>query len=552
MATPVITPPANNKISFWEILRLWIGGGEYAEHRIPTLLAALLAQGQNESGIVAIIASWLRDNLNDPNKVVVIFYLARVIKYRGGRFGLAIAEALEAMPAVANELQNHPTVRSAPDDTARLAAFGTRVQERFGELYDAAKARIPTDIPNTGGGSMPRFQFPNLPWSTISGGLSAALSGTADIMSSLGGRIAETMDMTIRFFMFWIAIAILYFVFIGFMIFAFPGWLSFIAKLSFLVLIIGSCAAIIAAARRRGGSIVQGAVAAVLGLVFSSMLLVAFDAAAISQDVMMFWMTDAEIAEIGYGSWLMLIGGLTISVIWDRICAGITQKLIAIPGVATKTATALRDGVITQAEQTEIDLSKNITLIDISITVGAVISVFWIPLTMMHMVHLPLPFPLAIFILWIEVALVCAYGRMGAKLHRKDNVQPHLQDSAAKWSSAIYNGSMRVTAWSALVGLLLIGGWTCYTLLGKENPESVGGRVHSAIDHAAIGTVDWAEEQADVTPSSSHRPSGNASQSRKTGGKKSRAALCEEIGGQQTCNERVAAGIRNTFPCPCN
>lgn len=309
------------------------------------------------------------------------------------------------------------------------------------------------------------------------------------------------IDLTIRFFAFWIVVAVLYCVGIATAIFMAPTWIGFIAKATFLVLIVGSCLAIIAFAFKRGGSIVQTAIGAVLALVFSSMLVVAFVIAAVAQNVQMFWMTPEEIAKVGYVMWLMLIGGLVITFVWDRICAAITQKLLAAPGVATKITAALKGDGAVDAPQTQIDLSQNATLIDISITVTAVVAVLWIPLSIMQMVFLPIPVPVGEFLLTVEVMLVCAYVRMGAKLHRASNVQPHLQASAASWSTRLYNASMTVAGYAAVVGIGLIACWGLWRgaqHMWGDAPVVTASRAGHIVAAGVSNGFDYAEEAVGV------------------------------------------------------
>ena len=89
---PTLSP--RNPLSFWEIFRLWMAGGEYAEKRIPELVATMVAQHQDENAIVGVVSDWLRSHFVDENQTAATFWVAKVIRRRGGRFFVAAAADL--------------------------------------------------------------------------------------------------------------------------------------------------------------------------------------------------------------------------------------------------------------------------------------------------------------------------------------------------------------------------------------------------------------------------------------------------------------------------
>lgn len=492
-----------NPLTLWEGIRLWIAGGEYAEKRVPELIASAIANHQDDNALVGVISDWLRVNFIDENHTALVFGVARLLKARGGRFFMAAAEALEALPDIGEELRRTPEMQNGTPEERR-ARLNAAVADRFKSTFQTAKDRL-AHIPTALGGTT--VSTPSSP-SSSGGWFSGWGSTISTFLNGAGGALGTTviaagsaLDVTIRFFGFWIAIAILYCMGIGIAVFVFPTWIGFIAKLTFVILVGTSAIAIAGFAFKHGGSILQSAVGAVLALIFSSMLVIAFVIATVAQIVMML-MTTGYSDEVGYSSWLMFIAAIVITIAWCRIGVGITQKLVALPGVGTKTIAALaNDGVVDESEQRGIDLSQNITLIDISITVAGAISVMWVFLTFMQMSVFPIPFPLGVFLLTCEGLIVCAYMRMGSKLHRKTAVQDHLQPSAAKWSTAIYNGSLRAAAYIGAVGLLLVAGWFGVWWLGRSAEKAPEGNASRVTHIAEVGTskaLDYAEKAVGV------------------------------------------------------
>lgn len=527
---------------FWEVIRIFfIGGPEYAEKRIPELLARLIANHQDESLLAGIISDWLRANFTSEDHIAPAYGIARFLKSRGGRFSMAAAEALEALPNTAHELRQMPAIRNAATPEERRALFGAAMSNKFNQVYAAAKTRL-EHLPithlnaNQQEAAMPdRNSPPSESWLTRLSGLFSGAGGTAGNAIVAAG---SAIDHGVRILGLLIALAGLYCLALVVMVFACPEWIEGIALGSFVIMVFVACVTALWAATRHGGSIIQGAIALTMALIVNTVLLLAFDIANIAQAVMMLSMSQGELDDVSYWCWLLLLAGLVMTLIWDRVGVAITQKLLNAPGVGTRLVRALlNDGRVDAAERAEIDLSNNIMLIDISITVGAVISVLWIILTFILIVVKPIAFPLWATLLLCEILLVGAYGRMGAKLHRKNAVQPHLQAAAEKWSNRIYEGGMNLTVYGGGIGLVIIMIWGVGYYMWRNATDDTTSRLTNVAASAKETTLEYVEEKIGTieVPSPAE-----ASQ---------KASDLAAFGGESYCTTMAEQGMGDFYPC---
>lgn len=478
-------------LSLWELLRLWLAGGEYAEKRIPELIASLIAKHQDDNALAGVISDWLRHNLINENHTALLFWIARVLKSRGGRFFFAAAEALEALPDIAEEMRRKPEMQrgTAEEQRHRLSAA---IADRFTNTFHAAKDRL-THIPIAIGGIVnPSPPSPSGGWLS---GWGERLSNLFSGVGSVAGRIAEVALVISGYVMAGIGLCVAYLVVCVYIAWNNPQDMDAFAWKSFYVLVgVPMIIMIFGVIFGRVGRVIQLGSFVTLAFFSSALILIAFAVAAIAGIV------------VNNDAWGTVVMLMVVATVWDRVVWGLTQKFLSTPGFFLQFLPRFLDDFrIDAADATALaGYWRDSNAIEkITILVAGAINGGALVITIIKLWQQPLPFLLAVGLIGLELALGAAYIRMSIKLSGENDYPAWLglKEPIKKWMARLYSSSMTSTvaipivivAILALAGI--IGGSTVHSWWSKSHEVGVSAveRTAGVVSNGGSQVLDYAE-----------------------------------------------------------
>ena len=525
-------------LSLWELLRLWLAGGEYAEKRIPELIATLIATHQDSNALAGVISDWLRHNLINENHTALLFWIARVLKSRGGRFFVAAAEALEALPDIAEEIRHKPEMQNGTAEERRLR-LNAAVADRFTTTFHAAKDRL-AHIPIAIGGIVN-----SSPPSPSSGGILAMLSGASSNLTDGAKKVLkEGADVAIgaaRLVMFLIGAAALWCLFIVMMTIFVPGSMYYIAWASLVVFVAIPAVLMMGGAFKEGvGTLIQVASTCFLLFWTSTMELVTFALA------------TGRAVTLQQGMWDLNFMLVVILVFWDRAIMALTQKLIGIPGSELQKMWAKRDGEYSPAEQkaNKDYWDRQIFLTSISVSVCVAVNVAVIMILWESQRFNPIDFDLFVIIAAVQLVLGATYVRKNIALWRNGDAGVHMDDNAKRWNNRYYNGAQWTQFLVTTLALIVLVGNRFVPDSWGTNVESSTIRAVEVVGNGGSQVLNYAENAvgtpaAATQPVQSVRPEQSAPvEVRKTKADRKAQSLAD-YGGRAACD---AAGD-TSYPC---
>lgn len=533
----------------WEVIRIFfIGGPEYAEKRIPELLARLVASHQDENLLAGLLSDWLRNNFVNEDHIAIAYGIARFLRNSGGRFMLAAAEAIEALPATAHELRQTPAIQNAPNAQERSARFGAAMSDKFNSVYGAAKNRLQhTPIPHLnhplGGPVSDPTSSPSTGWF---GGITSGLGDVA-------GKITEVAHAVGQFVVAGLGICAAYLLLCVVVTWNYTNSMDAFAWGSFYLLTgVPIALAIIGLPFGKHGTVLQFASLAFLVCFSSSLVVIAFALAVVSGII------------VNNAAWGTVLALIVVTLVW-WVCWAIAQKVVATPGFFIKFVPKfVKDLSINKEEGEELAAywRESNTIDKISVTVAGAIYAGVLLLTIMKLWQQPLPFLQALGLLAVELLIGGAFIRMSIKLSGEQDYPPWLglKDVVKKWMHRLYTSSMATAAAILIVIALIIGG---ASFLGDSNARgwwsnfrqsSISATEYSAkaVDNGVRRTADvvsnGAEKAADYTEEKIDRKADHAPAKAKASAK---AGDCKAFGGAKYCADMAAQGMANIYPCPC-
>lgn len=464
--------------SWADAVRIIIGGGEYAEQRLPDLFASLIAAGQDDNVLMATISHWLR-TVDTENEAALGYGVARWLKGRGPAAAM-LAHALETTLRTAHELNEYPAgtlAAATPEDRER---FRMALVAKFQNNVERARARFATTFNNLGGG----MADPNTPTEPKASAWTRFVEATGfskmfDALGNMGtgaGKVLENMGdaaadiMRVLFAILGGSILYCGAVF-GIALFL-PEVMSYVAWASFGVLVGVPALMMIFGAARREGLIAQGVAAFMLWFVCSTLLYITFALA------------GAAGMYTGENIWRILVAGPVIFVIWDRVMMGITQSAVRTGKFNWMEVKAFfSGGKVDETERKEIDeaMRKAIYLIRISITATAAVLLIWFMMVIVEMNLHPLPFHLSVLLVTGLAFLSIAYARMALALWREGDWPKHLDTLSKGWAATFFQSAQRGWVVAGAVGLGLLVFWGIF-----NDPKTT--------DQTAVGSQGQAEE----------------------------------------------------------
>lgn len=489
-------------LSLWELLRLWLAGGEYAEKRIPELIASLIAKHQDDNALASVISDWLRHNLIDENHTALLFWIARVLKSRGGRFFFAAAEALEALPDIAEEMRRKPEMQrgTAEEQRRRLSAA---IADHFTNTFHAVKDRL-GHIPIAVGGIV-NPSPPSPPSSPSSGGVLAMLSGASTNLTEGASKVlkegANVAIDSARLVMFLIGAAALWCLFIVMMTIFVPGTMYYVAWISLVVFIAVPAVLMMGGALKEGvGTLVQVASTGFLLFWTSTMELVTFALA------------TGRAVTLQQGMWDLNFMLVVILVFWDRAIMALTQKLIGIPGSELQKMWAKRDGEYSPAEQkaNKDYWDRQIFLTGISVSVCVAVNIAVIMILWESQRFNPIDFDLFVIVAAVQLVLGATYVRKNIALWRNGDAGVHMDDNAKRWNDRYYNGAQWTQFLVTTLALIALVGNRFVPDSWGTNVESSTIRAVEVVGNGGSQVLDYAERAvgtpAAAPPAQSVRP----------------------------------------------
>ena len=548
---------ASNQHPFtmWEAIRIWMAGGEYAERRIPELLAAAIVAHQDENALAALISDWLRRNFIDENHVAVAYGIAKLLKGRGGRFSLAAAEALEALPSTAHELRQAPEIQNAGTPEERRARFGAAMSDKFNQVYGAAKNRLQhIPIPHLNFPSGAHVPDPTSSPSPSTGWFGGVTAGLGDIAS----KITEVALVIGQFVVAGLGICAAYLLMCVVVAWNYPNDMDAFAWGSFYLLTgVPIALAIIGLPFGKHGTVLQFASLAFLVCFSSSLVVIAFAVAVVEGIV---------VNNAAWGTILVLI---VVTLVW-WVCWALAQKVVATPGFFVSFVPKfVKDLSINKEEGDELAAywHKSNALDKISVTVAGAIYAGVLIITIIKLWQQPLPFLQALGLLAVELLIGGAFIRMSIKLSGEQDYPPWLgmKDIVKKWMHRLYTSSM-TTAAAVLIVIVIIIGATGF--LGAPNAKSWWANLRQssisateysakAVDHGVRRTADvasnGADKAVDTVEERIDRKADSAPVKAKAPAKASaKASDCAAFGGAKYCADMAAQGMESIYPCPCD
>ena len=542
----------------WEGARLWIAGGEYAEKRVPELLAKLIARHQDENAIAGIVSDWLRKNLVDENHVAAVYGIARLLKGRGGRFMIAAAEALETLPAVANEVQRMPAIKNASSTEERGRLFGAAMSDKFNAMYGAAKARLQhLPIPHNTSGGHVADTVTSSTQSASGGWFSGVTSGIGDVAS----KITEVALAIGQFIVAGIGLCAAYLIVCVAIAWNYPSAMDGFAWLSFYVLTgVPVALTIIGLPFGKHGTVLQFASLAFLVCLSSSLIVIAFVLAAVNGII---------VNNAAWGTVIMLI---VVTIVW-WVCWAIAQKAVATPGFFISFVPKFVKGFSinkTEAEELATYWRVANTLDKISVTVAGAICAGILVLTIIKLWQQPMPFLLALGLLALELLIGGAFIRMSIRLSGEHDYPPFLgmKELVKKWMHRLYTSSMATAAAILIVIALIIGvasflgdssardWWTSFrhgsieavehsVKMLDDGARNAGQSTSSGTDRVTEYTESEIDREEDIAPAKSEPAKKKKA---KVGSKQSD---CAAFGGAGYCAAMAQQGMGDIYPCPC-
>lgn len=536
-------PNAQHPFTLWELIRLWIGGREYAEKRVPEIAAALIFAHQDENAIAGTISQWLRENLTDENHVAAVYGVARIIKGRGGRFMHAAAEALEALPPTAEEVRRTPAIQNAASLEERRARFGAAMSDKFNQAFESAKNRlqhlpIPSFNIPTGGHVPDNNSSSSGGWFS---GLGASLSHISSGVGDIASKITEVALAIGQFIVAGIGICAAYLLLCVAIAWNFPSAMDAFAWWSFYLLTgVPIALTILGLPFGKHGTVLQFASLAFLVCFSSSLVVIAFAVAVVDGVV---------VNNAAWGTVVMLI---VVTVVW-WVCWAIGQKVVATPGFFLSFVPKfVKDFSINKAEAEELAAywKKSNTFDKISVTVAGAISAGVLVLTIIKLWQQPLPFLLAFGLLALELLIGGAFVRMSIKLSDEQDYPAWLglKDVIKTWMRRLYTSSMTMAAAVLIVIALVIGTasflgdstahdwWTNFRTTSVSTTEYTA----KAVDQGVRRTADAVEERIDRKEEPAPP---------KPSGKSKKAEDYAAFGGAAYCKSMADQGMGNIYPC---
>jgi hypothetical protein len=535
-----------------------MAGGEYAEKRIPELMAMMIAQHQDADAVAGVISDWLRTHFVDENQTAATFWVAKAIRRRGGRFFMAAAEALETLPAVAEQLRTHPDIQSGTPEERRTK-FGAAISDKFRESYEAAKERL-GHIPITLGSSMPSSTGPSL---------GERLSGFFASASAMGGRIADLALTASQFVITGLGLCVAYLIACVVIAWKHPEMMDAFAWQSFAWLVgvptVGMIVGILGMPFGRIGGIIQIMSLATLSLISSSLLVIVFTMAPLC-DIIAY--TNGSIVVTKEPHWGTIAMTLVVLTVW-WVVFSLLQKFLATPGFFVKFLPFFINDFSIDAQEAKAlaDHWNNSNAIDkIIVPVASVVSTGMLVLTALKLVVQPLPLILAVGFLGMQFLMVGVFVRMNIRLSRESDYPGWLGlgPTIKKWMGRLYESTM--TTALLVVTLLLLGAgvvgfittdraqswWTHgrdSTLNGAERAGEavvrVADRVTEPDDQTGLKAVTLSEA---VQQESGSRESGTMMKC-VTAGKVSKAKVDED---KLALGAGFCEGGMTGYPCDCH
>lgn len=437
----------------WEILRIWMAGGEYAEKRIPELIATMIAQYQDENAIVGVVSDWLRAHFVDENQTAATFWVAQAIRRRGGRFFVATAEALETLPAVADELRTHPDIQSGTPEERR-AKFGAAISDRFRNSFEAANARL-AHIPTALGGTV---SDPSRP--SVGQRLSSFFAGAATV----AGRIAEVALVVTQYVIAALGLCGAYLIACVAIAWSHPVWMPTMDKFAWwsFYLLVGVPIAfmILGILAGRVGAVIQLASWSWLTILSSSLLVIAFTVASVNGII------------VNNDAWDTVTMTLVVTVVWWIVWALVQKFLSTSAFFLHFLPRYLDDFKIDKADAEALAgyLKESGTFDKISVPVASAISGGMLLLTVLKLWMQPLPLIQATGLIGLEVLMSGAFIRMNIRLSNEHDYPSWLGLSPLikKWMARLYQSSMTTAAVAALLIVLGVG---LAGFIGKDRVE---------------------------------------------------------------------------------
>lgn len=439
---------STNPLTWWELLRLGLAGGEYAEKRVPELIASAIASHQDENALVGIISDWLRRNLIDENHTALIFGVARVIRSRGGRFFVAAAETLETLPAVAHELRQTSEMQNGTNDERR-ARLSAAIADHFTNTFQAAKDRL-AHIPIALGGNTMSDPSTPQPTGGVLRSLGSSLSNLFSGAGHIAGRIAEVALVISGYVMAGIGLCVAYLVVCVAIAWNYPENMDAFAWKSFYVLVGAPVIVmILGVIFGRVGRVIQLGSFGTLAFFSSALILIAFAVATV---------TGIVVNNDAWGTVVML---MVVATVWDRVVWGLTQKFLGTPGFFLQFLPRFLDDFrIDAADATALaNYWRDSNAIEkITIPVAGAINAGALIVTVLKLWQQPLPFLLAVGLLGLELAVSAIYIRMNIRLSGENDYPAWLgmKDVIKAWMKRLYDSSMTSTVAIPIVIVVIL------------------------------------------------------------------------------------------------
>lgn len=487
--------------SWADAVRIIIGGGEYAEQRLPDLFASLIAAGQDDNVLMATISHWLR-TVDTENEAALGYGVARWLKGRGPAAAM-LAHALETTLRTAHELNEYPAgtlAAATPEDRER---FRMALVAKFQNNVERARAQLNTTFTNLGG-RVADTNTPTEPKPGVFDRFMLSLSGLSDGAGELLKDVGETAVVIVRALMIIIGASVIYCAVILGITLQFPEAMNTVAGMAFAILVCVPGGLMIAFGAQKNGVVPGAAAAFMLWFVSSTLLFITFALA------------GAAGMYTGGNIWSILVAGPIIFVVWDRIVMGITQAIIRTGKHEVLWAKAFSSGLkVDEAERKAINLAmeKSIYLVRISITATAAVLLIWLMMVIVEMNLHPLPFHLSVLLVTGLAFLSIAYARMALALWREGDWPKHLETLSKGWATTFFQSAQRGWVVAGAVGLGLLVLWGIFNdpkateqtaTTGSEQEETEPGILQRIGDIGKAGAdmaLDEAEDAVDI-----HRP----------------------------------------------
>jgi hypothetical protein len=451
---------ANNNpltiLTIWEIVRLWAGGKEYREKRVPELVADIVASAQDDNAVAGVLSDWFRHHFVNENQTALMFTVARFLRSRGGRTLDIVAETLEALPDISEEMRRRPEMQSGTPEERRAhlkEAMATAVAEKYEEI----KARLPTL--NTNGGPVADINIPSIA-SGVTMGIASFLTGTRGVMGAISSVVMNAALKVAQVSIAGVAVAALYLYFLVDVAWNDQEQASAFAWSSFQWLIaIPMIGMLIGLFLGKTGAAIQGLSIATLTLLSSTLIMIAFAAAVVCGFIL-----DND----NYGDIVIL---MIIATVWDYVCIGIAQKAFSTVKFFTKWVPRFfNDFTIDkeEAEQLAQHWERSNTLTTIGVSIAGAVNLGTMVITMLKMMHSPLSFRVGFALIALQIVLGAVYVFKGLKLYREDEFKAFMKLPVMQWASRFYTSAQTSRLLIPIVVILMFLGTI---LLTKERAE---------------------------------------------------------------------------------